>query len=86
MSITVGSGAANPLGVNEQTTIVALTEMINNYEFLVHAGDIAYADYWLKEEIQGYLPNTTTDQGAAVKEAILNAFFDEMVNVTSLKA
>jgi hypothetical protein len=82
----VGTGAANPLAVNEQTTIAALTEMIDNYEFVVHAGDIAYADYWLKEEIQAYLPNTTTDQGAVVYESILNAFFDEMVGITSSKA
>jgi hypothetical protein len=86
LSDVVGSGAANPLGVNEQTTIAALTEMIDNYEFMIHAGDIAYADYWLKEEIQGYLPTTTTEQGAAVYESILNAFFDELVNITSQKA
>ena len=82
----VGTGAANPLGVNEQTTIAALTEMIDNYEFMVHAGDIAYADYWLKEEIQAYLPNMTTEQGAVVYESILNVFFDEMVGITSNKA
>ena len=86
LSDVVGSGTTNPLRVNEQTTIAALTEMIDNYEFMIHAGDIAYADYWLKEEIEAYLPNTTTEQGAAVYEAILNAFFDEMINITSQKA
>ena len=78
LSTTVGTGAANPLAVNEQTTIAAMTEMINDYEFVVHAGDIAYADYWLKEEIQNYLPTTTTAQGAVVYEQILNAFYDEV--------
>ncbi|KAF4633574.1 hypothetical protein G7Y89_g4556 [Cudoniella acicularis] len=84
--VTGSNGGTNPLAVNEQTTIAALTEMIDNYEFMVHAGDIAYADYWLKEEIQDYLPTTTTDQGAVVYESILNAFFDEMVGITSQKA
>jgi hypothetical protein len=82
----VGTGAAGALAVNEQTTIAALSQMKDNYEFMVHAGDIAYADYWLKEQIQGYLPTTTAAQGAAVYEAILNAFFDEMVDITSAKA
>lgn len=86
LSDVVGAGASNPLRVNEQTTIAALTEMIDNYEFMVHAGDISYADYWLKEEIQNYLPTTTTAQGAAVYESILNAFFDEMEGITSQKA
>ena len=44
LSNMVVSGAANFLGLDEQTTIAALSEMINSYEFLVHAGDIAYAD------------------------------------------
>jgi 1,6-anhydro-N-acetylmuramate kinase len=74
LSGTAGKGAANPLMSNEQTTIAALTEVIDSYEFLVHAGDIAYADYWLKEEVQNYLPNTTTAEGAVVYEHILNAF------------
>jgi hypothetical protein len=86
LSTVVGTGAANPLAVNEQTTITALTETINDYEFMVHAGDIANADYWLKEEIQNYLPTTTTAQGATVYESILNAFFDEMEPITQQKA
>ena len=46
-------------------------------------GDLAYADDWLKEEQNGFLPNTTTKEGAAVYEAILNAFYNEMAgNVT----
>lgn len=85
LSTVVGTGAANPLRVNEQTTIASLEEMRDSYEFMVHAGDIAYADYWLKEEIQNYLPTTTLEQGAVVYESILNAFFDELINITSVK-
>ena len=47
------------------------------------AGDIAYADYWLKEEIQDFLPNTTIAEGAVVYERILNEFYDEMTTVTT---
>lgn len=85
LGTTTGTGAANPLQVNEQTTIAALTQLIDGYEFIVHAGDIAYADFWLKGEIQNYLPTTTTDQGAKVYESILNAFFDELVGISSVK-
>ncbi|KAF8857110.1 Metallo-dependent phosphatase [Acephala macrosclerotiorum] len=85
LSNVAGTGAANTLAVNEQATIAALTKMIDSYEFMVHAGDIAYADYWLKEEIQNYPPTTTTAQGA-VYESILNAFFDEMEGITAQKA
>ena len=49
------------------------------------AGDIAYADYWLKEEIQHFIPNTTLEAGAKVYEHILNAFYDEMAPITSNK-
>ncbi|CZR64193.1 uncharacterized protein PAC_14091 [Phialocephala subalpina] len=86
LSNVVSTGAGNPLAVNEQTTIAALTEMIDNYEFMVHARDIAYADYWLKEEIQNYLPTTTTARGSVVYESILNAFYDETEGITAQKA
>jgi hypothetical protein len=47
------------------------------------AGDIAYADYWLKEEIQGYLPNTTIQDGFEVYESLLNQYYDEMTPISS---
>ncbi len=58
LSDHVGNGAANPLKVNEQTTIQSMVGQLDDFDFLLHAGDIAYADYWLKEEIGGYLPNS----------------------------
>lgn len=51
----------------------------------ITAGDIAYADYWLKEEIQGYLPNTTIIDGIKVYESLLNQFYDEIAPLTSVK-
>jgi hypothetical protein len=35
LSDHVGTGAKNPLRVNEQTTIAALQQTLDNYEFLV---------------------------------------------------
>jgi hypothetical protein len=79
----VGKGAANPLRVNEINTIQSLSQFKSGYDFLWHPGDIAYADYWLKEEIQDFLPNTTIAEGAVVYERILNEFYDEMTTVTT---
>ncbi|TKA80846.1 hypothetical protein B0A55_02330 [Friedmanniomyces simplex] len=81
----VGKGAANPLTPNETNTIQSLQDFQDEYEFLMHDGDIAYADYWLKEEIQGFLANTTIEGGAAVYERILNDFYDQMTAITSSK-
>lgn len=81
-----GGEATHPLALNEQTTIAALKSMIDTYEFMVHAGDMAYADYWLKEEIHGYLPPTTMEEGAVVYESILNAFFDQLEPISRAKA
>jgi hypothetical protein len=49
------------------------------------AGDIAYADYWLKEETQGFLPNTSVADGFHVYESLLNQFYDEMTPITGQK-
>ncbi|OQO11458.1 hypothetical protein B0A48_03185 [Cryoendolithus antarcticus] len=81
----VGKGAASPLAPGEINTIQSLQQFQPTYDFLMHAGDIAYADYWLKEEIQGFLPNTTLGDGAKVYERILNDFYDEMAPITSNK-
>ena len=81
----VGKGAANPLKPGETNTIQSLQNFQDTYEFVWHDGDIAYADYWLKEEIQGFLPNTTVEEGAAVYERILNDFYDQMSPITSNK-
>lgn len=85
LSTHVGTGAANPLAPGEQTTIQGIKEQLDDFDFIVHPGDIAYADYWLKEEYQDYLPNTTTQQGAVVYEHILNAFYDELLPLSSVK-
>lgn len=75
----------NILKPGEKNTIDSLDATKSSYDFIWHPGDIAYADYWLKEEIQGYLPNTTIAEGHTVYEAILNDFYDEMAVVTETK-
>ncbi|ODQ76018.1 hypothetical protein LIPSTDRAFT_1422 [Lipomyces starkeyi NRRL Y-11557] len=75
----------NILKPGEMNTIDSLTKVIDAFDFVWHPGDIAYADYWLKEEIQGFLPNTTVAEGYRVYESILNDFYDEMTPVTSYK-
>jgi hypothetical protein len=49
------------------------------------AGDIAYADYWLKEKFQGYIQNLTLADGYIEYETLLNKFYDEMMPITSKK-
>jgi 3',5'-cyclic AMP phosphodiesterase CpdA len=87
LTTTAGTGVAttNLLAVNETNTIQSLASHLSGFDFLWHPGDIAYADYWLKEEIQGFLPNTTIAQGVAVYESILNDYYNEMMAVTATK-
>ena len=52
-SAGTGVASTNVLAPGEINTVQSLTSAIEQFEFLWHPGDIAYADYWLKEEIQG---------------------------------
>ncbi|KKK24806.1 hypothetical protein AOCH_005047, partial [Aspergillus ochraceoroseus] len=85
LSTTVGNGAANPLKPGDNNTLQSLMSQGADTDFLWHPGDLAYADYWLKEEIQGYLPNTTLEEGAQVYESLLNQYYDEMTPITAFK-
>ncbi|KAL7666179.1 Purple acid phosphatase [[Candida] zeylanoides] len=78
-------GEAGVLAKGERNTVEALAASLSEYDFLWHPGDIAYADYWLKEEYQGYLPNLTISDGYKVYEQILNAFYNQIQPVSSLK-
>jgi hypothetical protein len=55
LSTSAGTGVAanNILKPGETNTVQSLTSAVDQFEFLWHPGDIAYADYWLKEELQG---------------------------------
>ena len=78
-------GEAGVLAKGERNTVEALAALLSEYDFLWHPGDIAYADYWLKEEYQGYLPNLTISDGYKVYEQILNAFYNQIQPFSSLK-
>ncbi len=39
----------------EINTIDSLAAYKDTYDFVVHPGDLAYSDYWLKEELAGYI-------------------------------
>lgn len=84
LSTTVGKGAANPLAPGEQTTIQSMARDMD-FDFIVHPGDLGYADAWLKEEIGGYLPNTSRVDNPTVYEHINNAFYDELQVLSAYK-
>lgn len=85
LSTTTGVGAANPLKPGEQTTIQSISQQLNDFDFMVHPGDLAYADAWLKEEIQQYLPSTPKVDYPTVYEHINNAFYDEVASISAYK-
>ncbi|PWN47784.1 metallophosphoesterase [Violaceomyces palustris] len=84
LSTTVGKGAANPLKPGETNTIQRLIAEKDSYEFVVHPGDLAYSDYWLKEVVQGYLPGNIS-AGPELYEKLNEEFYDQLQPVTSEK-
>ncbi len=52
----------------EQNTIGSLAALIDTYDFIVHPGDIAYADYWLKEELAHYINGKDIDGSLLLAE------------------
>lgn len=62
-------------------TFNALLGARNQYEFLWHNGDFGYADDWLWEELTG-MYEINFDGGAKTYTNIMNAFYDQFVNVT----
>lgn len=83
LSTKTGYGGNGALLPGEKTTVEALSDNVNDLEFIWHPGDIAYADYWLKEQIQGYLSPVPIDQGYKVYESILNEFYNQISNISS---
>lgn len=83
LSETTGSGAGGTLLPGERNTIDALAANIEDYELVWHPGDIAYADYWLKEQIQGYIQEVPVSEGYAVYESILNEFYEQISSVSA---
>ncbi|KAI6133822.1 Metallo-dependent phosphatase-like protein [Pisolithus croceorrhizus] len=84
------SAAANPLGPRDLNTIQGLLQNKDTYEFIAHYGDIAYADYFIKESWQGYfgnnslIPNVTSVMEGY--NSLLEQYYDQMTPLTSSKA
>ncbi|KKK13451.1 hypothetical protein ARAM_000912 [Aspergillus rambellii] len=74
LSTTVGNGAANPLKPGDNNTLQSLMSQGADTDFL-----------WHRRKIQGYLPNTTLEEGAQVYESLLNQYYDEMTPITAFK-
>lgn len=60
------------------TTIGALAKSVNNYEFLIHPGDFAYADDWIED------PTNYLDPQNAYT-AIIEQFYTQLEPITSNK-
>ncbi|VVT48656.1 uncharacterized protein SAPINGB_P001886 [Magnusiomyces paraingens] len=84
LSETTGKGDGGVLLPGERNTIKALADNKDEFEFMWHPGDIAYADYWLKEELHGYLAKNIST-GYQVYESILNQFYDDISSIASYK-
>jgi hypothetical protein len=75
---------AHGLTAGEITTVQRLALDANLYDHILHPGDLAYADAWLKEEVGGYLAFDLAN-GTAEYEAINEAFYDELAAFTPSK-
>ncbi|KAM0747422.1 Metallo-dependent phosphatase [Meredithblackwellia eburnea MCA 4105] len=85
------ANSSRPLGANETNTIQSLLQLKDTYEFLLHSGDIGYADYGVKEAVQGLFgtsieathPNVTVVTERY--ESLSEQFFDQMQPLTAEK-
>lgn len=84
LSTHLPASVGNALQPGEVTTIQRLSQDLNKFDLLLHPGDLAYADYWLKEEVLGYLPMDLST-GPQVYERINEEFFDELQNITAVR-
>lgn len=77
LGLSTTNPTSNALKPGEITTPQRLAMDMNLYEHILHPGDLAYADAFLKEETQGYLTfnlaNATQEY-----EAINEAFYDNL--------
>ncbi|KAK0538878.1 hypothetical protein OC835_001296 [Tilletia horrida] len=80
-----GTGAASPLAPGEVTTIQRLQQIKDSYDFIIHPGDISYADAWLKELEQGFLTGYNVSDGVQLYEEINEEYFNEFQPISSVK-
>jgi len=80
------SGALDP---DETNTIQSLAQNLDAFDHIIHVGDLAYADYFLKESVNGYFgPDKETPNATSIVEhyELLNEqFYDQLTPLTSVK-
>ena len=78
-----------PLKKEDSNTIQSLVQNVDTYDAILHPGDIAYADYFIKESDTGYFGNASIKVNmtsvAEGYETILEQYFDEMTPLTSIR-
>ncbi|BGP42811.1 hypothetical protein JCM10450v2_006926 [Rhodotorula kratochvilovae] len=85
----LGGSAHATLEPGETNTIQSMLALKDTYEFMVHVGDIGYADYALKQFVQGLWgeDNSTTQPTrqdvADHYECMSEQFFDQMRPITA---
>lgn len=92
LSDTAGTGAGGALGPNETNTIQSLVQNLDAYEHLIHIGDLAYADYFLKESVGGYFGlsaqdvQPTRERVVDKYEELNEIFYDQIQPISAQKA
>lgn len=64
---------------SNHTTITRLMETYDSFEWVLHPGDLGYADDW-------YLTATNADDGTNAYEAIIEQFYDQLAPIAGGKA
>ncbi|CEQ40888.1 SPOSA6832_02560 [Sporobolomyces salmonicolor] len=94
LSTVTGPGNSDTwavLGPSETNTIQSLLSQKDTYDFMHHVGDIGYADYFLKESVQGLFGIGTNEtqpsrqEVATQYESLSEQFFDQMQPITAEK-
>ncbi|KAM0750698.1 putative acid phosphatase [Meredithblackwellia eburnea MCA 4105] len=79
-----GAKITNALAPGEHTTIERLIADAPNYNFIIHPGDFAYADAWLKEQVLTYINGSVSD-GPSIYEGMNEQFWQQLSKVSSFK-
>lgn len=86
LDLSNNSGYGNLLP-GERNSVYALKANRDRYDFIWHPGDIAYADDWLKEQLDGYLSSANvTTEGFKVYHATLNEFYEQFAEISAHKS
>ncbi|KAK4687786.1 acid phosphatase type 7, partial [Tremellales sp. Uapishka_1] len=86
----IGSNAVGALLPGETNTIQSMTQNLDAFEHIIHVGDLAYADYFLRESVGGFFGNGSiiVNASSVVEhyETLNEQFYDELTSLTANKA